>query len=72
MNKEKENLDNMQNGNDFIADVGKSLLDEYPNFEQAYSVRKLHKDLKNPICKCNGGYCYARNKNGDIIRPCEL
>ena len=54
------------------SSVGKSLLEEYPNFEQAFSVRKLHKDLENPICKCKGGYCYARNKKGDIVKPCEL
>ena len=70
MSKEQNNQ--KENKALHIGDVSKSLLEEYPNFETAYSVRKLHKDLENPVCKCYGGYCYTRNNNGDIVRPCDL
>ena len=72
MSKTEQTSDNHKQGNSSLGGVGKSLLEEYPNFEKAYSARKLHKDLQNPICKCKGGYCYARNDKGDIIRACEL
>jgi hypothetical protein len=43
----------------------------------AYSLRKLDKEV-NHICTCpkikgivDGGYCYAKDRQGNIIKLCE-
>ena len=78
MTKQKEQNKKQQTGNDFIADVGKSLLNEFPNMSAAYSTRKLHSSV-NHKCTCtkpdgvkDGGYCYAQDKMGIYRKPCEL
>lgn len=67
-----------QNGNDFIANVGGSLLNEFPNMSAAYSTIKLHSSV-NHKCTCkktdgvkDGGYCYMLDKLGNYRKPCEL
>ena len=63
-----------------IGCVSKRLLDEHPDAEKAYSIRKLYSlDELNVKCTCdipNGltsnGYCYAKNKEGKMVRPCEI
>lgn len=69
MNKEKEQAKTLNK-----TDVSKSL----PNFEVVYSVRKLHSEINN-ICTCNkpnlvvdGGYCYASDGKGNVVRPCDI
>lgn len=46
--------------------------------EVAYSIRKLH-SKENNKCTCNkptnladGGYCYAIDEKGDVVRPCDV
>ena len=43
-----------------------------------YSTRHLHSAVNN-ICTCNkpeglvgGGYCYAKDELGNIVRPCDI
>jgi hypothetical protein len=57
--------------------VSKSLI-EIPNFIGGYSTRKLHSSV-NHKCTCkkpdsvkDGGYCYAKNSSGDLVRPCDI
>jgi hypothetical protein len=55
----------------------KIINDEHP-MEAAYSIRKLH-STTNHKCTCEkpeslepNGYCYARDKSGSYVKPCEI
>ena len=47
------------------------LAEKHPNYT-GFFIRKVSSKT-NPECKCVGvGYCYAEDKDNNIVRPCEL
>ena len=54
-----------------IAKRFNELAEKYPNYT-GFFMRKVSSQ-NNPECKCaGGGYCYAKDKDNNIVRPCEL
>jgi len=43
---------------------------DYKGFLGGFSDRMLRSDV-NPVCTCNGGYCYSKNANDKIEKWCE-
>ena len=61
-----------------IDSVSKSFVEQFPIMEAAYSTRKLHSTI-NHKCTCDkpegvkpNGYCYAKDKLGNYVKPCEI
>ena len=79
MNKETKSTELSNDKALHIPVVSKLLLDEYPA-EKSYSIRKLYSlDELNVKCSCpapdgliSGGYCYAEDKKGNKVRPCQI
>jgi hypothetical protein len=74
--KEAEQYYNEQygNNNNCMEDIAKrvnELAEKHPNYT-GFFMRKVSSKT-NPECKCVGvGYCYAEDKDNNIVRPCEL